>query len=172
MQGYLSVPAGATGSQVPRASEVVPITGNSTITGNITVGGTFSVSGAVTISAINGTTIPTSKTLADIDSTQTLTNKTLTTPVISKAVTLIASPVTAVKSGVYVFTGSTTLTLPASPATGDTVSVVNRSGTTTPIVARNGQNIMGLGQDLTLDKDGSSFTLVYTDSSNGWVISL
>jgi hypothetical protein len=67
-----------------------PIGGNATIggtlgvTGNSTLGGTLGVTGAITAtSTINGTTIPTTKTLVTTVDTQTLTNKTLTTPVIS-----------------------------------------------------------------------------------------
>jgi len=67
-----------------------PITGNATIggtlgvTGNSTLAGTLGVTGAITAtSTINGTTIPTTKTLVTTVDTQTLTNKTFTTPVIS-----------------------------------------------------------------------------------------
>jgi hypothetical protein len=66
------------------------VTGNSTlagtlgVTGNTTIGGTLGVTGAITAtSTINGTTIPATKTLVTTVDTQTLTNKTLTTPVIS-----------------------------------------------------------------------------------------
>lgn len=67
-----------------------PITGNATIggtlgvTGNSTLSGTLGVTGAITAtSTINGTTIPTTKTLVTTVDTQTLTNKTLTSPIIS-----------------------------------------------------------------------------------------
>jgi hypothetical protein len=54
------------------------------ITGNATIGGTLGVTGAITAtSTINGTTIPTTKTLVTTVDTQTLTNKTLTSPSIS-----------------------------------------------------------------------------------------
>jgi hypothetical protein len=60
------------------------VTGASTLTGNTAVGGTLAVTGAITAtSTINGTTIPATKTLVTTVDTQTLTNKTLTTPVIS-----------------------------------------------------------------------------------------
>jgi hypothetical protein len=60
------------------------VTGASTLTGNTSIGGTLGVSGAITAtSTINGTTIPTTKTLVTTVDTQTLTNKTLTTPIIS-----------------------------------------------------------------------------------------
>jgi hypothetical protein len=113
-----------------------------------------------------------------LDGTQTLTNKTLTspvitTPVITQNVQVISTNTTAARSRTYVLTASLTLTLPASPAAGDTVAVQNSSGTTTAVIARNGSNIMSLAEDLNLDKaDGASFTLVFADATRGWVISL
>lgn len=55
------------------------------VTGNTTIGGALAVTGAITATSatINGTTIPATKTLVTTVDTQTLTNKTLTTPVIS-----------------------------------------------------------------------------------------
>jgi hypothetical protein len=125
-----------------------------------------------------GTAWGTSKTTPSGDvvgtsDTQTLTNKTLTSPVITQNIQVISTNTTAVKSRTYVFTATLTLTLPASPAAGDTVAVQNSSGTTTAVIARNGSNIMSLAEDLNLDKaDGASFTLVFADATRGWVISL
>ena len=60
------------------------VTGNSTLSGTLGVTGTSTLTGAITAtSTINGTTIPTTKTLVTTVDTQTLTNKTLTTPIIS-----------------------------------------------------------------------------------------
>ena len=54
------------------------------IGGNATISGTLAVTGAITAtSTINGTTIPSTKTLVTTTDTQTLTSKTLTTPIIS-----------------------------------------------------------------------------------------
>ena len=79
--------------------------------------------------------------------------------------------VTAVKSRLYVITSTPlTLTLPASPASGDLVGVSNRSGNTDAIVARNSSNIMSLAEDLTVDSVDAGFTLVYSDATRGWVI--
>jgi hypothetical protein len=122
-------------------------------------------------------------TVVTLDGTQTLTNKTLTspiitspvitTPVITQNVQVISTNTTAARSRTYVLTASLTLTLPASPAAGDTVAVQNSSGTTTAVIARNGSNIMSLAENLNLDKaDGASFTLVFADATRGWVISL
>jgi hypothetical protein len=104
--------------------------------------------------------------------TQTLTNKTLTSPVITQNVQVIGTNTTAVASRTYVLTASLTLTLPASPAAGDWVAVQNSSGTTTAVIGRNSSNIMSLAEDLTLDNATASLTLVYADATRGWVISL
>ena len=54
------------------------------IGGNATISGTLAVTGAISAtSTINGTTIPATKTLVTTTDTQTLTSKTLTTPIIS-----------------------------------------------------------------------------------------
>jgi hypothetical protein len=100
---------------------------------------------------------------------QTLTNKTLTRPVITQNVQVISTNTTAVASRTYVLTASLTLTLPASPAPGDPVSFSNRSGTSTPVIARNGQNIMSLAEDLTVDNVNYFATLVFADATRGWI---
>lgn len=101
--------------------------------------------------------------------TQTLTNKTLTTPVIQQNVQVIATNTTAVASRTYVLTAALTLTLPASPAAGDWVAVQNSSGLTTPVISRNGSNILSLAEDLVINAINVSITLVYADATLGWV---
>lgn len=59
--------------------------------------------------------------------------------------------------------------LPASPSAGNWVSVVNRSGLLTNTIGRNGQNIMGLAENMTLDNASASLTLVFADATRGWV---
>ena len=64
-----------------------------------------------------------------------------------------------------------TVTLPASPATGDEVSFLDARGTFASnnlIVDRNGQPINTGTSNLTLNTAGQSFTLVYVDSTRGW----
>jgi len=70
----------------------------------------------------------------------------------------------------YVFTASLTLTLPGSPEVGDSIKISNRSGTTTCVLGRNGNNIMGSASDLTLDTASASFELIYSGAAQGWVI--
>lgn len=84
---------------------------------------------------------------------------------------VISTPTNAVAGGFYVLTATTTITLPATPAAGDPVWIVNRSGTATPVIARNGSNIMGLAENMTLDDTNATVALVYADATRGWVIS-
>jgi hypothetical protein len=85
-------------------------------------------------------------------------------------VNVISSDTTATANNLYVFTANLTLTLPASPSAGDSIKISNRSGTTTCVIGRNGNNIMGSASDLTLDTASASFELIYSDATNGWVI--
>lgn len=85
------------------------------------------------------------------------------------APSLVSTPTTAVAGATYVLTASTTLTLPATPTAGDTVYVSNRSGTKTAVIARNGENIMGLAEDLTLDSENAPVIFLYADATRGWV---
>jgi hypothetical protein len=102
----------------------------------------------------------------------TLTGLPLPQPVITQNVQVIGTNTTAVASRIYVLTASLTLTLPASPAAGNWVAVQNSSGTATAVIDRNSSNIMSLAENMTIDNTTASFTLVYADSTRGWVISL
>ena len=84
---------------------------------------------------------------------------------------VVISANTAAQAGVhYVLTASLTLTLPGTPAAQDQVQISNRSGTTTCMVARNGAPIMGLAQDLQINKRNAALTLKYINSTEGWTI--
>ena len=85
-------------------------------------------------------------------------------------VSVISTNATAVANTLYVFTANLNLTLPASPAMGDSIKISNRSGVATCQLLRNGNNILGAAADLTLDTASASFELVYTDTANGWII--
>lgn len=89
-----------------------------------------------------------------------------------KAVSVIGTNTSAAAYTTYVLTATLTLTLPSSPTAGDWVAVQNISATTTPVIGRNGQNIMGLAEDLTVDSDTASFTLTFADATRGWVLTL
>ena len=83
---------------------------------------------------------------------------------------IVSGATTASKDNLYIFTASATLTLPASPSGGDSIKVSNLSGTTTCIIARNNNNIMAVGEDMTLDNQYASFELIYGDTTRGWVV--
>ena len=83
---------------------------------------------------------------------------------------VISTNTTAVKDYLYVLTASLTLTLPASPSAGDSLKIVNLSNVATCVIARNGSNIMGVADDLTLDNVNANFEIIYAAATQGWVI--
>ena len=68
--------------------------------------------------------------------------------------------------------GAVTITLPASPATGDTVNFVDQGydfNTNALTVGRNGSNIANAAADLVVNTQGAGFGLVYSgDATTGW----
>jgi len=68
--------------------------------------------------------------------------------------------------------GARTITLPASPATGDFVSFIDAGytfDTNNLTVGRNGSNITNSAGDLVVNTEGAGFTLVYSgDATVGW----
>ena len=65
-----------------------------------------------------------------------------------------------------------TVTLPASPSAGDTISISDARGTahTNAItIARNGSNIYGAASNISISTKRGNISLIYTDSTNGWV---
>lgn len=75
------------------------------------------------------------------------------------------------KNYVVVTADAKTITLPATPAAGARVTVVVAGDFKGVIVARNGQNIMGLAENLTLDKPYAGMDFTYVDATNGWRLS-
>jgi hypothetical protein len=62
----------------------------------------------------------------------------------------------------------TTVTLPASPAAGDTVWVTPCNGLLTNVIARNGNKIMSLAEDMTITNFNTTIALRYINSTVGW----
>ena len=65
------------------------------------------------------------------------------------------------------------MTLPASPSLGDEVTLVDYAGTfdtNNLTVGRNSEKIEGTAADLTVSIERAAFTLVYTDSTQGWLL--
>ena len=69
--------------------------------------------------------------------------------------------------------GAITLTLPGSPTLGDEISFIDYAGTfdtNNLTIARNGKNINGSAADLTVATERAANTLVYTDTTQGWLL--
>lgn len=80
---------------------------------------------------------------------------------------------TAVSGSMYVCTATgstTTVTLPAAPSLGNTVAIANFTSRTDLIVERNSLKIMGLAENMTLNRDQTTVTLRYVNSTIGWII--
>lgn len=89
------------------------------------------------------------------------------------AVVVTASTsITAAANFHYVLTAGTaaTVTLPASPTISDTIYVTVGNGLVTNVIARNGKNIQGLAEDVTLNAQYASVQLRFTaDATEGWI---
>ena len=77
--------------------------------------------------------------------------------------------------GVDTVANIVTITLPASPAQGDEVTIMDVSasngfGTNKCTVARNGSNIQGGTSDLDLTANDQCVTLIFTTATKGWQI--
>ena len=163
--------------------ETVDLVGNSSFVGGTylaTTGGTMTGAIAMGNNKITGLGTPTvgtdavTKTYADTmlpkaGGTMTGDIAFAATQTFNRVVQVIGTNTAAVAGKQYVLTASLTLTLPATPTAGQTVGISNLSGTTTAVVGRNGNNIQGLGQDLTIDTLNAAITLMYADATRGWV---
>ena len=79
------------------------------------------------------------------------------------------------KEGYFCNTTSSafTATLPASATIGDFISFIDYAGTfdtNNLTIARNGHNIQGVAEDLTVATERAGFTLVYVDATQGWLL--
>ena len=69
--------------------------------------------------------------------------------------------------------GAITATLPASPSAGDQVAFKDYASTfdtNNLTIGRNGKNIEGAASDLTISVEGAGNSLVYVDSTKGWLL--
>lgn len=86
------------------------------------------------------------------------------------ATTTSTSKTLAVSERCFVTAAGQTITLPASPAAGNEVTVSVAGTFTNTVIARNGSNIMSLAENMTVDKGDISVTLCYVDATHGWRI--
>jgi hypothetical protein len=69
--------------------------------------------------------------------------------------------------------GAFTVTLPTAATIGDFISFIDYAGTfdtNNLTIGRNGHNIQGDASDLTVATERAGFTLVYVDSTQGWLL--
>lgn len=92
-------------------------------------------------------------------------------PGLPKISIVSGTSVSAVASNHYVLTNAatTTVTLPASPNSGDAVWITVANGRTDNVIARNGKPINTLAEDMTLDSAYAGVQLRYADATRGWI---
>ncbi len=69
--------------------------------------------------------------------------------------------------------GPTTITLPASPLTGDQITFIDLAGTfdtNNLTLSRNGNKIMGLTENLIISLEDTGLTIAYSGATFGWKI--
>jgi hypothetical protein len=111
-------------------------------------------------------------------STQVATKNYVDTQVISAeagptVVVVSSTAQTAVANAHYIMTatsGTSTLTLPASPSVGAIVWVANFTGRTDLIIAGNGANIMASSTNMIVNQNQVNVQLRYINSTLGWII--
>lgn len=154
-------------------------TGTTTLTTtSLTLGGTLVTSTATELNVLDG--IPGTLTATELgyvdgvtSSIQTQLNAatsdiaavTLTPQVITTNTTASAG------NFYYLNSAGITLTLPASPSTGDQLGIADVAGDNTHTIAANGNNIMSDAADLTWDVAYNSQLLIYTGATVGWAFS-
>ena len=134
--------------------------------------GTVSASYTLTLPTADATT---SGQVLTSDASGNLSFATVSGGAAWQAVTTSTTFTATVKQGYFVNTSSNaiTCTLPASPTRGDFISFIDYAGTFDTnnfTVARNGNPIQGSATDLTVATERAGFTLVYVDSTQGWLL--
>jgi hypothetical protein len=170
----------------------ISLSGTVTSSGNLTLGGTLAnvdltsqVTGTLPIA--NGGTGTTSTTFANLTTNVTGTlplanGGTNATTAAGARASLSANALPILKGTSYTAVvgefivasaGGITITLPASPSAGDTVTIKDGTGaaaTTTFTVARNGSNIASSATDLVFDKNFAEITMSYINGTIGWSV--
>jgi len=160
------------------AGTVTSVGGTGTVNG-ITLTGTVTSSGDLTLGG----------TLANVDLTTQVTGTlpvanggTNATTAAGARASLSANALPILKGTSYTANvgefivasaGGITITLPATPSAGDTVTVKDGTGdaaTTTFTVGRNGSNIAASATDLVFDKNYAEITMTYIDGTIGWSV--
>ena len=153
----------------------------------LAIGGTAVTSTAAELNLLDGgTSVGSSITLADADGIVVNDGGTMKTipasdiktynpggtawqSVVTGATTMVAG------RGYFVNTTSSafTMTLPSSASIGDTISIIDYAGTfdsNTCTIGRNSHKIQGAAADMTVTTERAAFSLVYVDSTHGWLL--
>ena len=98
------------------------------------------------------------------------TNWALAGVALPQLVLVSASTVACQSNGHYVLQNASvsTATLPASPSAGDVIYVSVDNGRSDNLIARNGNKIAALSEDLTLSYSGETVQLRYESATQGW----
>ena len=167
------------------ADGLLTVAGEISVT-TLDIGGTNIASTAAELNIVDGNTSATSTTVADADRVVLNDNGTMVQVAMTDIKTYIGGGTSwqAVKTGDFtaaagqgVFCNTTsaafTLTLPASPDIGDEVSFVDYAGTfdtNNLTIGRNSSKIHGADEDLIVSVERAANTLVFTDSTQGWLL--
>ena len=85
----------------------------------------------------------------------------------SLVITHLSTNTTLSVNNAYSYTASgLTLTLPAAPTNGDKIIIFNMGTNIDCIIGRNGKNIMGLAENMTVTKPEVPITLIYVNSNS------
>ena len=87
-----------------------------------------------------------------------------------RVVSTAANYAMAARDFVEVTAAGKTVTLPLAPAVGEECGIAVGAFADT-VVARNGQNIMGVAQDMTFNRKDKSIALLFVGGTTGWRIS-
>jgi hypothetical protein len=165
----------------PLTATTAAFSGNTSVTGTSTftvgtgasqLGGNLTVAGTV---ALNGSAISASSAFTPSTNYHLMT-KIFTEAKYGKPWTIYNSSQTlAAGDRIFADTSSTaiTLTLPASAATGDQIWVIDLAGTFNVrnlTIGNNGHRIMRNLDTMTVSTAGAAFSLVYSNSTYGWLI--
>jgi len=161
--GTVTLPAGTSGANlvnIPNAA-----LDNSSITIN---GSSVSLGGSTTIDALPSQTSNSGKYLT----TDGTTASWVTVPTGATAQSVSSNISLQHNYNYFVNTSAArTLTLSATPSLGDTIAIIDATGsaaTNNIVVSSNGGKINGTVQDLEIDVNNAAAVLVYTGSTYGW----